>query len=318
MTVIAPEQASLHPSAENGSMPHQRSFWSVIRAYVSLTKPKVILLLEVPTLAAMLVAGAPAWPSVWLVVITLLSGALAAGGSAAINCWFDRDIDAEMGSRTKRRPIPSGEVSAQAALTFGVVLAVGSILVLLAFVNALSALLTGVAVAIYVGVYTLWLKRSTPSNIVLGGAAGAIPPLIGWAAVTGDLSATPWLLFALIFFWTPPHFWALALLIHEQYARAGVPMLPVVRGEAETRRQIVMYSVQMVAVSALLFGLGGAGLTYLIGAGALGGYFIMLALRLARDSRREDASRLFHYSMIYLVLLCATLVLDARVDFWAS
>jgi protoheme IX farnesyltransferase len=250
--------------------------------------------------------------------VTLLAGALAAGGSAAINCWFDRDIDAEMGTRTKRRAIPAGVVSPSSALWFGVTLSVASIALLSSVVNALSALLTGVAILIYVGIYTLWLKRSTPSNIVLGGAAGAIPPLIGWAAVTGDLTATPWLLFALVFFWTPPHFWALALLIHDQYARAGVPMLPVVRGEAETRRQIVYYSLQMVSVSALLFGLGGSGLTYLIGAGALGGYFIFLAVRLARGQRREDASRLFHYSMVYLVLVCAVLVLDARVDFWAN
>ncbi len=290
----------------------------IARAYLSLTKPKVIVLLEVPTLAAMLVASAPAWPSVTLVSVTLLAGALAAGGSAAINCWFDRDIDAEMGTRTKRRVIPAGVVSPSSALWFGVTLSVASIALLSSVVNALSALLTGVAILIYVGIYTLWLKRSTPSNIVLGGAAGAIPPLIGWAAVTGDLTATPWLLFALVFFWTPPHFWSLALLIHDQYARAGVPMLPVVRGEAETRRQIVYYSLQMVSVSALLFGLGGSGLTYLIGAGALGGYFIFLAVRLARGQRREDASRLFHYSMVYLVLVCAVLVLDARVDFWAN
>jgi protoheme IX farnesyltransferase len=302
----------------SGAPPFRRSFLDVARAYISLTKPKVILLLEVPTLAAMLVASAPGWPSVGLVTVTLLAGALAAGGSAAINCWFDRDIDAAMGTRTKRRAIPAGIVSAGSALGFGVTLSVASIALLSAFVNGLSALLTGVAIVIYVGVYTLWLKRSTPSNIVLGGAAGAIPPLIGWAAVTGDLTATPWLLFALVFFWTPPHFWALALLIHDQYARAGVPMLPVVRGEAETRRQIVYYSVQMVAVSALLFGVGGAGLTYLLGAGALGACFIFLAVRLARSERREDASRLFHYSMVYLVMLCAVLVLDARVDFWAG
>ena len=320
--MTAPTLTELHPTklpaSQDGSVPLRRSVGSVARAYLSLTKPKVILLLEVPTLAAMLVAGAPEWPAMSVVLLTLLAGALAAGGSAAINCWFDSDIDAEMGTRTKRRAIPAGDISARAALQFGIALALASIGLLLAFVNGLSAMLTAIAIVIYVGIYTFWLKRSTPSNIVLGGAAGAIPPLIGWAAVTGDLAATPLLLFALIFFWTPPHFWALALLIHDQYARAGVPMLPVVRGEAETRRQIVMYSVQMVAVSMLLYGLGGAGLTYLLGASALGLYFIGLAVRLARSARREDASRLFHYSMIYLVLLCVTLVLDARVDFTAS
>ena len=287
---------------------------ALIRAYASLTKPKVILLLEVPTLAAMLVAT-PDLPSPWLVAVTLIAGALAAGGSAAINCWFDRDIDAEMGSRTNRRAIPSGAVSANSALAFGIVMAGASLAMLAGLVNLIAAGLAAVAILIYVGVYTLWLKRSSPSNIVLGGAAGAIPPLIGWAAVAGELPATAWMLFALIFFWTPPHFWALALLIHDQYARAGVPMLPVVRGEGETRRQIVLYSLQMVAVSMLPVVGGGAGMTFLAGAGALGTYFIFLAIRLARSKARADASRLFHYSMLYLVGVFVVLVVDARLVF---
>lgn len=299
------------------AIPGRRSLVAVARAYVSLTKPKVILLLEVPTLAAMLVAT-PEWPPLFLIVATLAAGAMAAGGAAAINCWFDRDIDAEMGSRTERRAIPAGSVSPTGALTFGVALSAASVALTVAVINLLAAVLVVIAIAIYVGVYTLWLKRATPSNIVLGGAAGAIPPLIGWAAVTGDLSLTPWILFALIFFWTPPHFWALALLIHDQYARAGVPMLPVVRGEAETRRQIVLYSIQMVAVSFLMYGAGSAGATYLLGATVLGGWFVYLAVRLARRARRSDALGLFHYSMAYLVLVCVVLVVDARIDFWGA
>lgn len=291
------------------------TFGDILRAYLTLMKPKVIVLLEIPTLAAMLIAQ-PELPEWWLVIVTLLAGAMAAGGSAAINCFVDRDIDALMGSRTQQRAIPSGLVSPRGALTFGVVLTVTAVVLLWAVANALAAFLTAVATFIYVAIYTLWLKRTTPSNIVLGGAAGAIPPLIGWAAVTGDLTATPWLLFALVFFWTPPHFWALALLIHEQYARARVPMLPVVRGEAETRRQIVLYTLQMIAVSLLLFGFGGAGVLYLGGATLLGGYFLYLSVDLMRVPSPAKASWLFHYSMIYLTALCVVIVADYRIAIW--
>ena len=290
-------------------------FGDIVKAYVTLMKPKVIVLLEIPTLAAMLIAQ-PELPAWWLVVVTLLAGAMAAGGSAAINCFVDRDIDALMGSRTQQRAIPAGLVSPSGALTFGVVLSVTAVGLLWAVANALSAFLTAVAIFIYVAIYTLWLKRTTPSNIVLGGAAGAIPPLIGWAAVTGDLTATPWLLFALVFFWTPPHFWALSLLIHQQYARARIPMLPVVRGEPETRRQIVLYTLQMIAVSLLLFGFGGAGVIYLAGAALLGGYFLYLAVDLMRVPSAAKASWLFHYSMIYLTALCVVIVADFRIAIW--
>jgi protoheme IX farnesyltransferase len=277
-----------------------------------MTKPKVILLLEVPTLAAMLIAGRE-WPSPILVVATLLGGALAAGGAAAINAYLDRDIDALMGSRTQLRPIPAGLISPGQALAFGLTLAVASFVVLLLFANLLAAVLAQVALLFYVFVYTRWLKRSTPSNIVIGGAAGAIPPLIGWAAVTNSLSPIAWLLFAIIFFWTPPHFWALSLLLRQHYARANIPMLPVVRGEDETRRQIIYYTLQMIAVTIFVFTFGLSGLFYLGTALGLGGVFLYLAYRLWQDASALAARRLFHYSMLYLWLICAALVIDKRL-----
>jgi len=281
-------------------------------AYLALTKPRVIVLLEVPTLAAMLVAG-PALPSVELVLVTLLGGALAAGGAAAINCYLDRDIDALMGDRTGRRPIPAGLVSPREALALGVGLGVISFGLLAWRANLLAALLAMAALLFYVFVYTRWLKRSTPSNIVIGGAAGAIPPLVGWAAVRGQLDPAAWLLFALVFFWTPPHFWALSLLIKQHYARARVPMLPVVRGDDETRRQILLYTAQMICVSLLFVPFGFAGDAYLAAALVLGGLFLYYALRLRRRGARADASGLFKYSMYYLLLLSIALVIDRRV-----
>jgi heme o synthase len=283
-----------------------------LRGYVALTKPKVILLLEVPTLAAMLVA-APELPSIWLVLVTLLGGALAAGGAAAINCFIDRDIDALMGDRTRKRPIPAGIVSPREALLLGIGMGALSFVLLAAFATVLAAILAQVALLFYIFIYTRWLKRSTPSNIVIGGAAGAIPPLVGWAAVTGDLSAAAWILFAIIFFWTPPHFWALSLLIKEHYARANIPMLPVVRGDRETRWQIVMYTLQMIAVTVLLYGLRLSGLFYLGSALLLGAVFLFYAVRLYRHAAPKDASQLFHYSMLYLWLLSIAVVLDRRV-----
>ena len=233
-------------------------------------------------------------------------------GAAAINAYLDRDIDALMGSRTQRRPIPAGTVRPGEALAFGLALAVASFAVLLVFANLLAAVLAQVALLFYVFVYTRWLKRSTPSNIVIGGAAGAIPPLVGWAAVTGSLGPTAWLLFAIIFFWTPPHFWALSLLLQQHYARAGVPMLPVVRGEDETRRQIIYYTLQLIAVTVFVFTFGLSGLFYLGAALGLGGVFLYLAWRLWQEASAPAARRLFHYSMLYLWLLCAALVVDQR------
>jgi len=281
-------------------------------AYLALTKPRVIVLLEVPTLAAMLVAG-PTLPSVELVLVTLLGGALAAGGAAAINCYLDRDIDALMGDRTRLRPIPAGHVTPREALALGIGLGAAAFGLLAWRANLLAAALALAALLFYVFVYTRWLKRSTPSNIVIGGAAGAIPPLVGWAAVRGQLDPPAWLLFALIFFWTPPHFWALSLLIKRHYARARVPMLPVVRGEQETRRQIVLYTVQMICVSLLFVPFGFAGGFYLVAAALLGGLFLYYALRLRRREQLGDASGLFRYSIYYLWLVSIALVIDRRL-----
>jgi len=293
-----------------GSLPHK--IGTKLRAYLALTKPRVIVLLEVPTLAAMLVAGEQL-PSVGLVLITLLGGALAAGGAAAINCYLDRDIDALMGDRTRMRPIPAGLVGAREALALGIGMGVLSFVLLAAFANLLAAALAFAALLFYVFVYTRWLKRTTPSNIVIGGAAGAIPPLVGWAAVAGQLDPAAWIIFAIIFFWTPPHFWALSLLIKQHYARANVPMLPVVRGDLETRRQIVLYTLQMISVTVLLFALGMFGLFYLGAALALGAVFLYYAIQLYRKAQAKDASRLFQYSILYLWLLSAALILDKRV-----
>ena len=281
-------------------------------AYVALTKPRVIVLLEVPTLAAMLVAT-EALPSVELVLVTLLGGALAAGGAAAINCYLDRDIDALMGDRTKQRPIPAGLVTPREALWLGVSMGVLAFGLLAWRANVLAAVLALAALLFYVVVYTKLLKRTTPSNIVIGGAAGAIPPLVGWAAVAGRLDPPAWLLFALVFFWTPPHFWALSLLIQRHYARAKIPMLPVVRGERETYKQILLYTVQMIAVSVLLSAIGFSGWFYLVSALGLGAGFLWLGIRLQRRQRPADAALLFKYSIYYLWALSAALVLDQRV-----
>ena len=302
-----PQPPALAPGTGGRDRPGVRA-----RAFVSMTKPKVILLLEVPTLAAMLIAG-DGWPSPVLVLATLLGGALAAGGAAAVNAYIDRDIDAVMGTRTKQRPIPAGIIRPGEALAFGLGLAVASFVVLLVFANLLAAVLAQVAFLFYVFVYTRWLKRSTPSNIVIGGAAGAIPPLVGWAAVTGSLAPTAWLLFAIIFFWTPPHFWALSLVLQQHYARARIPMLPVVRGEDETRRQIIYYTLQMIAVTLFVFTFGLSGLFYLGAALVLGGVFLYLAWRLWQTPSTAAAWHVFHFSALYLWLLCAALVIDKRL-----
>src|SRR5688500_4542480 len=300
--------------AHAGEAPHVRRIplRAKLLAYLALTKPRVIVLLEVPTLAAMLVA-AEGLPSVELVLVTLLGGALAAGGAAAINCYLDRDIDALMGDRTKQRPIPAGLVSPRAALALGLSMGALSFGLLAWRANMLAAVLAFAALLFYVVVYTRLLKRTTPSNIVIGGAAGAMPPLVGWAAVAGRLDPPAWLLFALIFFWTPPHFWALSLLIKQHYARAGIPMLPVVRGDEETYKQIILYTVQMIAVSVLLSAVGFSGWFYLLSALGLGAGFFWLGIRLQRRRQPSDAVLLFKYSIYYLWALSAALVLDQRV-----
>lgn len=278
--------------------------------YLELTKPKVQSLLLLTTITTMYVAGDP---SLLLVALTCLGGYLSAGGAGAVNHWFDRDIDARM-ARTATRPIPAGRIAPAAALTFGCCLAALSFLELSLTVNVLAASLALAGFLGYVLVYTVWLKRRTPQNIVIGGAAGAVPPLVGWAAVTGSVSATAVLLFFIVFFWTPPHFWALSLLMKEEYEKVGVPMLPVVRGEAETRRQILLYAVLLYAVTQLPFCAGGFGGIYLAASLVLGFGFIGGAVRLYRRADRRSALRLYLFSLAYLALLFSAMVLDARLS----
>src|SRR6266567_3354804 len=242
-------------------------------------------------------------------VTVLLLGVMAAGSANCINCYIDRDIDQVMG-RTQRRSLPSGRVEPRQALVFGIFLGVGAFIILTAFVNLLSAVLACSGILFYVFVYTMWLKRSTVQNIVIGGAAGAVPVLVGWAAITNNLSLPAIWLFAIIFFWTPPHFWALSLLIQKDYEKAGIPMLPVVKGEAETRRQILLYSVIVLAVTLVLFAMGAMGYFYLVGAVVLGGGLIYLAIRLWRDQSKKWARTLFWYSNMYLAAIFAIMVLD--------
>ena len=282
---------------------------AVIGDYVRLTKPRVISLLLFTTAGAMFVA-ARGVPDGWLVCWTLIGGYLAAGGANAINQYVDRDIDERM-SRTTERPVVAGRVTPGRALAFGIALGVASALVLGTFANWLAAALALLGLALYVGVYTLWLKRTSIHNIVIGGSAGAVPPLVGWAAVTGNLSLSAWILFAIIFYWTPPHFWALALMLKRDYAAAGVPMLPVVRGESETKRQILLWTLVMIAVTVLPVVAGTAGALYLIAALALGGVFLYLAWRLYRDPGIVWARATFHYSLLYLALIFVALVIDA-------
>src|SRR3954447_17804494 len=261
----------------------------VLADYVELTKPKVQSLLLLTTVTTMLVAG---HPSVALVLATCLGGYLSAGGAGAVKHWFDRDIDARM-ARTADRPVASGRIAPPAALAFGCTLAALSILELGLLVNPLAAGLSFLGFLGYVFVYTFWLKRTTPQNIVIGGAAGAVPPLVGWAAVRGSVSGTAVILFFIVFFWTPPHFWALSLLMKSEYEKVGVPMLPVVRGEDETRRQILLYAVLLYAVTQLPFCAGGFGGIYLVASLVLGGLFMAGAYALYRRADRRSALRLY-------------------------
>ena len=292
----------------SGEPRRARRLPDVVLDYVSLAKPRIIVLLLITALGGMMIASR-GWPSTGLVLLTLLGGALAAAGAGAINCWIDRDIDAEM-LRTRRRPIPQGRIAPEHALLFGVILGVVAFVVLAFWVNVLAATLAIAGLLFYVLVYTLWLKRSTPQNIVIGGAAGAVPPLVGWAAVTNGIDLTAVYLFAIIFFWTPPHFWSLALRIRQDYARAGLPMLPVVRGEHEAKRQILLYILILVAVSLMLFVTGTVGLLYLAGALLLGGGFIAFAVLNLRDRRLRWTRPLFDYSIAYLAVLFAVIVAD--------
>jgi protoheme IX farnesyltransferase len=277
------------------------------RDYLTLTKPRIMSLLLVTGAGGMFV-GAQGAPSLWLFLVTMTGLALACGGASALNHVIDRDIDALMGSRTQARPVASGRLSPVQALEFGLLLSAVSFALLAAAVNLLTAVLALVGNLFYVLVYTRWLKRSTPQNIVIGGAAGAVPPLVGYAAATGSLALPALWLFLIVFLWTPPHFWALALMIKNAYAAAGVPMLPVVRGDSETARQIVLYTVGLVAFTVIV----GAwlGPLYTVAAAALGAVFVALALRLRRDLTRARAQALFHYSLAYLALLFVAAAVD--------
>jgi protoheme IX farnesyltransferase len=291
--------------------------------YLELTKPKVQSLLLLITIATMYVAGDP---SLGLVALTCLGGYLSAGGAGAVNHVLDRDIDALM-RRTANRPVPAGRISPRAALVFGCLLASLSLLELWVAVNPLAALLSFAGFLGYVLIYTAWLKRRTPQNIVIGGAAGAVPPLVGWAAVRGSMSGTAVILFFIIFFWTPPHFWSLSLLMKGEYERVGVPMLPVVQGEQETRRQILLYAVLLYMVTQLPFCAGAFGPLYLAASLVLGLTFITGAVRLYRSARpgravggdsggavaRQRALQLYLFSLAYLALLFVSMVLDVKL-----
>jgi len=279
-----------------------------VGAYVALTKPRIIELLLVTTVPTMVVA-ARGVPSGWLVLATLVGGALAAGGANAVNMYVDRDIDRLM-ERTQHRPLVTGAVSPQAALAFAVVLELLAFAELWALVNLLSAVLAVSATLFYVFVYSLWLKRTSTQNIVIGGAAGAVPVLVGWAAVRDSLGLAPLVLFAIIFVWTPPHFWALAIRYRDDYRRADVPMMPTVVGFTRTARQIVLYTLLLWAASLVFYPVARMGDLYLVVAAVLGAIFLWQAVQLLRDRTPERAMRLFGYSISYLTLLFAAMAVD--------
>lgn len=277
-----------------------------LAAFLALTKPRIIELLLITTVPSMVLA-AGGWPGWWPVMATLVGGSLSAGGANAINNWFDRDID-EVMRRTRRRPLPRRDLEPEAALAFGVCLGLTGFAWLWAFINLLSAVLSTIALLFYVLVYTAGLKRRTVQNIVIGGAAGAVPALVGWAAVRGDLGLPAWILFAVVFYWTPPHFWALALRYQDDYRNAGVPMLPVVRGTEATTRSILLYAGTMVLVSLLLVPAASMGWVYLLVAATGGGWFMWESWRVRLDPER--AMKLFTVSTVYLAVLFGSVVVD--------
>ncbi len=292
---------------------------SSARDWLSMLKPRVMTLVVYSGLAGLL--AAPGGLNGVLAAAAILCIAVGAGAAGAINMWYDRDIDAIM-NRTRKRPIPAGRISPDEALAFGVILAAASVMVMGLATNTFAAFLLAGSIAFYVLIYTMWLKRLTPQNIVIGGAAGAFPPLIGWAAVTGSLGVMPWLMFGIIFLWTPPHFWALSLYAHSDYERAGVPMLPVVKGARETRRQIVLYTLAMVPFSLLPWLLGYAGLVYGLSAIVLGLGFFVSVWRLAHDKQDAfgvsltndaPARSTFRYSILYLFALFGAIAVDALI-----
>ena len=295
----------------NEATQHHTSLWQVINSYTQLTKPRIIPLLLIETAASMLVA-AHGTVEPWRLLVTLLTGTLAAASAQVINCVYDRDSDFDM-ERTRHRPLPSGRIQIRDALLFAAILGVLAFTLQSVFVNLLSACLAMAGIAVYVGVYTHWLKRSSPQNIVIGGAAGAIPPLVGWAAVTGELSWAAWLFFAIVFIWTPPHFWGLAMLIQDDYAKVNVPMMPVIVGDEATARQIWYYTLLLVPLSLLMaVPLGAGGWLYAALALGLGGLFLNKAWVLLKTPSDRDLARdLFKYSISYMMLLSAGMVIDS-------
>ena len=281
------------------------------RNYISLTKPRIIVLLLITTVPAMVVAER-GWPSTWLVIATLIGGTLSAGGANAINCWYDCDVDAIM-RRTQSLPLVTGAIEPAHGLAFGVGLGVFAFVFLWATTTLMAGLLATAALLFYVLIYTVWLKRRTPQNIVIGGAAGAFPPMVGWAAVTGDVSLAPLVMFAIIFFWTPPHFWALSLRLEGDYAEAGVPMLPVTNGPAYTRLQILRYSVMLLIVSLMLGPGGELGWIYYAVAMGTGLVFVAMAFQLWRRPQTTAPIQLYKYSLLYLALIFVAMGVDAAV-----
>ena len=282
---------------------------SRVSAYFALTKPRIIELLLITTVPAMVLADG-GWPGTWLVLATLIGGSLSAGGANALNSYYDRDID-EVMRRTRSRPMAKHEVPPRNAMVFGIVLGLAGFGVLWATSNLLAASISTGALLFYVFVYTIGLKRRSPQNIVIGGAAGAAPVLVGWAAVTGSLGAAAWVLFLIVFYWTPPHFWALAVRYKDDYEAAGIPMLPVVAGVERTTRRMVLYTGLMVGTSLLLVPIGSMGWVYLVAAIGLGGWFMWDTWRVYRDS--ANAMRLFTTSTIYLSALFGAVLLDVLV-----
>ena len=283
---------------------------SLLRDLVMLTKPRIISLLLVTTVAPMFVAGNPGWK---LVVVVLVGGYLMAGGANAVNMYLDRDIDTQM-ARTRLRPIPSGRMGPRSVLAFGIALATAATFLLARFTNVLTALLALAGFYFYIFVYTQWLKRSTPQNIVIGGAAGAFPPLVGWASMTGAIDLTAVYLFLIVFYWTPPHFWALALLKQRDYGRAGIPMAPLVWGEAETIRQMLWYNVILIALTLVPFAFGAFGLIYLLSALLLGAILLGGVIRISRSADwTKPAWWVYKFSLLYLALLFLAMVIDRKV-----
>jgi protoheme IX farnesyltransferase len=309
---LASESADLTHPLRARLAPAQPSMAGV-GDYLALLKPRVMSLVVFTGLVGLLIAPGHLHPV--LGFTALLCIAIGAGAAGALNMWYDADIDAVM-TRTANRPIPAGRIAPREALGFGMTLAVSSVVVLGLLVNWLAASLLAFTIVFYVVVYTMWLKRSTPQNIVIGGAAGAFPPMIGWAAATGGIGLESILLFLIIFFWTPPHFWALSLFRAEEYARAGVPMLPVVAGLNETRRQIVIYSLALVPIALMPWLFGYAGIVYGAAAFALGGLMVVLALQLKASATEAAAKSLFAYSVLYLFLIFAMLLVDQKLT-WA-